>query len=78
MSACGHHEPWGWFNLVANAAKAAVDKTGDRGQLLMAYERGERKELGHLQGIARLLTHEPYKGKLRRWLRAALLLATGM
>jgi hypothetical protein len=78
VSACGHHVPWGWFNLVANAFKAAVDKTGDRGQLLMAYERGERKELGHLQGIARLLTHESFKDKLRRWLRAALLLSTGM
>ena len=44
----------------------------------MAYERGESRKLGHLKGIARLLTHESYKKKLRRWLRAALLLATGM
>ena len=78
VSACGHHVPWGWFNLVAYAFKAAVDKTGERGQLMMAYERGERKQLGHLQGIERLLAHESHKEKLRRWLRAALLLSTDM
>ena len=78
VSACGHHVPWAWFNLVANVFKAAVDKTGERGQLMMSYERDERKELGHLQGIVRLLMHESYKEKLRRWLRAALLLSTGM
>ena len=78
VSACGHHVPWNSFNLVANAFKAAVDKTGDRGQLMMAYERGERQELGHLQSIAHLLAHGPYKEKLRRWLRAALLLSTDM
>jgi hypothetical protein len=42
----------------------------------VAYERGERKELRHLQGIARLLSHEFHKEKLRRWLRATLLRAT--
>ena len=78
VSACGNHVPWGWFNLVANASKAAVDNTGERGQLMMAYERGKRKELGHLQGIARLLTHKSCTEKLRKWVRAALLLATGM
>ena len=78
VSACGHHVPWNSFNIVANAFKAAVDKTGDRGQLMMAYERGERQELGHLQSIAHLLAHGPYKEKLRRWLRAALLLSTDM
>ena len=78
VSACGHHVPYAWFNLVANAWRTAVDKTGDRGQLMMAYERGERKEYGHLQGISRVLTHESMKEKLRRWLRAALLLSSGM
>jgi hypothetical protein len=63
--------------LFANARFISLSAVFDF-QLLMAYERGERKELGHLQGIARLLTHESYKEKLCRWLRAALLLSTGM
>ena len=45
---------------------------------MMAYERGGRKELGHLQGIARLLTHGGLKERIRRWIRLALLLASGM
>ena len=45
---------------------------------MMGYERGERKELGHIQGISRALTHEGLKERIRRWMRLALLLASGM
>ena len=45
---------------------------------MVSYERGERKELGHLQGISRLLTHESLKERIRRWMRLALLLASGI
>ena len=44
---------------------------------MMAYERGNRKELGHPQGIARLKTHEQLLDKIRRWVKVALLLTAG-
>ena len=47
-------------------------------QTMMPYERGERKELGHIQGISRALTHEGLKERIRRWMRMALLLASGI
>jgi len=45
---------------------------------MMPYERGERKELGHVQGTSRALAHEGLKERIRRWMRLALLLASGM
>ena len=44
---------------------------------MMPYERGNRKELGHLQGIGRFKTHEQLLGKIRRWMKVALLLTAG-
>ena len=43
----------------------------------MAYEKGERKELGHLQGITRILTHESLLVRIRAWMKASLLTNTG-
>ena len=43
---------------------------------MMSYERGERKEYGHLQGITRIMTHVSLKDRIRKWMRAALLLGT--
>ena len=44
----------------------------------MGYEKGERKEKGHLQGITRIYTHESLKDKIRAWMRKCLMLNTGM
>ena len=61
-----------------NAWKAAIDLCGGSPcQLLMSYEKGERKEKGHLQGVTRIFTHESLKDKIRAWVRACLMLNTG-
>jgi hypothetical protein len=80
IGALGHDAPYVWFDRISAAWRAAVDMCGDGSgaQTMMAYERGERKELGHLQGISRCLTHEGLKERIRRWMRLALLLASGM
>ena len=44
----------------------------------MSYEKGERKEKGHLHGITRIFTHESLKDNIRAWMRACLMLNTGM
>ena len=77
ISACGAHAPRQWFRLMSAAWMSAVDDSGDGGQVMMSYERGERKELGHLQGISRVLTHESQKERIRRWIRAALMISSG-
>jgi hypothetical protein len=43
---------------------------------MMSYERGERKEYGHLQGVTRIMTHVSLKDRIRKWMCAALLLGT--
>ena len=77
ISACGCPAPRQWFRLVSAAWMSAVDGSGDGAQVMMGYERGERKELGHLQGISRVLTHEGQKERIRRWMRAALMISSG-
>ena len=77
--AIGAHAPVRWFHLILNARKAAIDLCGGSPcQLLMSYEKGERKEKGHLRGITRIFTHESLKDKVRPWMRACLMLNTGM
>ena len=44
----------------------------------MGYEKGERKEKGHLQGTTRIFTHENLKDTFRAWMRACLMLNTRM
>ena len=77
VSAMGHSVPICWFELPSRAWRIAVDQSGAGSQVMMAYERGNRKELGHLQGVARLKTHEQLLDKIRRWMQVALLLAAG-
>jgi hypothetical protein len=77
ISACGHHAPRQWFRLMSAAWTSAVDDSGHGAQVMQSYERGERKELGHLQGISRVLTHEGMKERIRRWMRAALMISSG-
>ena len=77
VSAMGHSVPICWFELLSRAWSIAVDKSGAGSQVIMSYERGNRKELGHLQGIARLKTHEQLLDKIRRWMKVALLLTAG-
>ena len=73
------HAPVRWFHLMLNAWKAAIDLCcGSPCQLLVSYEKGEKKEKGHLQGITRIFTHESLKDKTRAWMRACLMLNTGM
>ena len=62
----GHSAPMCWFELLSRAWRIAVDQSGAGSQVMMSYERGNRKELGHLQGIARLKTHEQLLDKIRR------------
>ena len=73
------HAPRGWFTLLSNAWKwkSAVETSGDTAQVPMSYERGERKENGHIQGIARILTHISLKERIRRWMRASLMVGQG-
>ena len=80
IGALGHDAPYVWFDRISAAWRAAVGMcgAGSGAQTTMAYERGERKELGHVQGISRCLTHEGLKERIRCWMRLALLLASGM
>ena len=75
--AIGTHAPRGWFTLLSNAWKSAIETSGDTAKVLMSYERGERKENGHIQGIARILTHISLKERIRRWMRASLMVGQG-
>ena len=77
VSAMGHSVPLCWFELLSRAWRIAVDQSGAGSQVMMSYERGNRKELGHLQGISRLKTHEQLLDKIRRWMKVALLLTAG-
>ena len=78
--ALGRDAPYVWFDRTSAAWRMADGMcSADSGlQTMMSYERGERKELGHVQGISRCLTHEGLKERIRRWMRLALLLASGM
>lgn len=79
VSALGHHVPREWFGRLFAAWKCAIQSCPDDAncQVMMAYEKGERKELGHLQGITRILTHESLLVRIRAWMKAALLTNTG-
>ena len=48
VSAMGHSVPIFWFELLSRAWRIAVDQSGAGSQVMMAYERGNRKELSHL------------------------------
>ena len=76
----GYDVPYVWFDRISAAFRMTVGMcdANSGAQKMMPYERGERKELGHVQGISRLLTHEGLKERIRRWMRLALLLASGM
>ena len=43
---------------------------------MLSLERGDRKNLLHIQGITRLLSHGSLTERVRNWMRAALLLDT--
>ena len=70
----GRSAPICWFELLSRAWRIAVDQSGAGSQVMMSYERGNRKELGHLQGPK---THEQLLGKIRRWMKVALVLNAG-
>ena len=75
--AMGTNAPLAWFDLICTAWENAIIKCGSpSSQVMMSYERGERKEYGHLQGITRIMTHVSLKDRIRKWMRAALLLGT--
>ena len=75
--AMGTNAPLAWFDLICAAWENAINKCGSpSSQVMMSYERGERKEYGHLQGITRIMTHVSLKERIRKWMRAALLLGT--
>ena len=80
IGALGHDAPYVWFDHISAAFRMAVGMCGANSgsQTMMTYERDERKELGHIQSISRCLTHEGLKERIRRWVRLALLLASGM
>ena len=66
---------WAWHRPMAVGMCGANSGS----QTVLSYERGERKELGHIQGTSRCLAHEGRKERIRRrWMRLALLLASGM
>ena len=73
----GRSAPICWFELLSRAWRIAVDQSGAGLQGMMSYERGNRKELGHLQGIAQLKTHEQLFDKTRGWMKVALMLNAG-
>ena len=70
----GHSAPMCWFELLSRAWRIAVDQSGAGSQVMMSYKRGNRTELGHLQGPK---THEQLLGKIRRWMKVALVLNAG-
>ena len=74
MSACGHHVPLAWFDLLTAAFTSAVDTCGGPSAAMISLERGDRKNLLHIQGITRLLSHDSLTERVRNWMRAALLL----
>ena len=75
--AMGTNAPLAWFDLISTAWQSAIVKCGSpSSQVMMSYERGERKEYGHVQGITRIMTHVSLKDRIRKWMRAALLLGT--
>jgi len=75
--AMGTNAPLSWFDLISTAWENAINKCGSpSSQVMMSYERGERKEYGHFQGITRTMTHVSLKDRIRKWMRAALLLGT--
>ena len=76
VSACGHHVPLVWFDLLTGAFTSAVDTCGGPSAAMMSLERGDRKNLLHNQGITRLLSHDSLTERVRAWMRAALLLGT--
>ena len=63
IGALGHDAPYVWFDRISAAFCMAVGMCGANSgsQTTMSYERGERKELGHIQGISWCLTHEGLK-----------------
>jgi len=75
--AMGTNAPLAWFDLICTAWENVIAKCGSpSSQVMMSYERGERKEYGHFQGITRIMTHVSLKDRIRKWMRAALLLGT--
>ena len=46
ISACGCHAPRQWFRLMSAAWMTAVDDSGDGAQVMVSYERGERRAEG--------------------------------
>ena len=75
--AMGTNAPLAWFDLICTAWENAIVKGGSpSSQVMMSYERGERKEYGHLQGTTRIMTYVSLKDRIRKWMRAALLLGT--
>jgi len=74
VSACGHHVPLAWFDLLTAAFTSAVDTCGGPSAAMLSLERGDRKNLLHIQGITRLLSHDSLTERVRNWMRAALLL----
>jgi hypothetical protein len=75
--AMGTNAPLAWFDLICTAWENAIIKCGSpSSQVMMSYGRGERKEYGHLQGITRIMAHVSLKDRIRKWMRASLLLGT--
>ena len=75
--AMGTNAPLAWFGLMCTAWENTIIKCGSpSSQVMMSYGRGERNEYGHLQGITRIMTHVSLKDRIRKWMRAELLLGT--
>ena len=73
----GNDAPLARFDLICTAWENTIVKCGSpSSQVMMSYERGEQKEYGHLQGITRVMPHVSLKDRIRKWMRAALLLGT--
>jgi len=74
----GTNAPIIWFDLICTAWENAIIKCGSPSSQVMmsSYERGERKEYGHLQGTTLIMTHISLKDRIRKWMRSVLLLGT--
>ena len=73
--AMGQHAPIRWFLNLIVCFTAICNHAGSA--TAMSIERGDRKQLQHIQGVSRFITSEAYKDQFRAFMKRHLGILTG-